>query len=387
LRRRTLGWALIGVGAILLLLCGGIVGYAQWAEWQHNLQEPAALQETLPERLEVEPSDLVGFGGEAAENVASAAATPPAAPAHFEPVVVGATAGEPVPPAPPVATAEPIATGSLTSSPSAADVWLATLGPVEAAWGSDWPEAIALLEAYQAQFPDDATVAEKLYAARVTYGQALIESGAVEEGVAQLERAQELLPGRGEGAAALLALTPTPRPAATPTPRAVAPAPAAAPAPASAPAAPLPASRSYGRPVSISIPRIGVNSRVVAVAAPNGEYQVPAWDVGYQADSADPGAGNSVFVGHLTTINAGRVFARLSELRPGDAIYLYTSGYRLDWVVQGVRIVLSTDSSFILPTGDIRITLYTCAGQYTPLKRDYSHRLVVVGGLARTTPR
>jgi LPXTG-site transpeptidase (sortase) family protein len=161
------------------------------------------------------------------------------------------------------------------------------------------------------------------------------------------------------------------------------------PTPAAAVAAPPPQAGLYGRAMWISIPRIRVDSRVVEVGVlADGEFQAPAFAVGHHVGSPNPGqAGNSVFAGHLTSINAGRVFARLRELRPGDAVYVYSQGYRLDWVVNDVRTVPNSDSSFILPTGDTRITLYTCAGHFLPLTRDYSDRLVVTARLVRAEPR
>jgi LPXTG-site transpeptidase (sortase) family protein len=147
------------------------------------------------------------------------------------------------------------------------------------------------------------------------------------------------------------------------------------------------AAPSYGRAVRMQIPRIRVNSSVLEVGIANGEYQVPGWEIGHHADSPDPGtAGNSVFNGHLETINAGRVFARLKDVRVGDAVYIYTDSHRLAWVVQAVRTVPDTDYSFVLPTADTRITLYTCAGRYNPVTRAYTHWLVVVGKLVDATP-
>jgi len=334
-RRRVLGSAFLAVGALLLLLSVGTVAYAQWAEWQHALQQPPGPRETLPERLEIEASQAL-------------------------------IAPAPRPPAP-----ETAATPGPSPAPGADDGWDATLPPLDAVWESDWPEALALLDAFHARFPDHAAANEKLYAALVSYGRALIESDRVAEGIAQLERAQGLLPGRGEAPAALLAPTAAATPVVSPTPE-----PSAAPRP------------SYGRPAWIKIPRIGVDSSVMEVGVRGGEYEVPAWDVGYHADSAEPGEpGNSVFNGHLETIDAGRVFARLKELAVGDAVYVYTGTHRLDWVVEGVRTVPTADHSFILPTPDARITLYTCAGRYNPLTRDYTHRLAVVGRLVKAVQR
>jgi LPXTG-site transpeptidase (sortase) family protein len=148
---------------------------------------------------------------------------------------------------------------------------------------------------------------------------------------------------------------------------------------------PLP---SYGRTVRIEIPRIGVDSTVTEVGIENGEYQVPSREVGHHLDSSSAGEpGNSVFNGHLQTLNAGRVFARLHELQAGDRIYLHTVSHQLDWVVQDVQTVPVANSSFILPTEDTRITLYTCAGSYNPLTRLYSHKLVVVAKMMAARAR
>jgi LPXTG-site transpeptidase (sortase) family protein len=139
---------------------------------------------------------------------------------------------------------------------------------------------------------------------------------------------------------------------------------------------------SYGRPIRVQIPRIGVDSSVAEVGIEHGEYKVPDWAVGHHMDSSYPGEpGNSVFNGHVQTLAAGRIFARLHQLEGGDTISVYTASHRLDWVVQEVRTVPQTDSSFILPTEDTRLTLYTCAGTYNPVTRHYSHWRVVVGQL------
>jgi LPXTG-site transpeptidase (sortase) family protein len=142
------------------------------------------------------------------------------------------------------------------------------------------------------------------------------------------------------------------------------------------------------RAVWIEIPRIGVDARVIEVSVQGGEYQVPSFDVGHHADSANPGElGNSVFNGHLHTIDAGRVFAMLDELAQGDVVHVYTPGYRFDWVVREVRTVPNTDHSFIRPTLEPRLTLYTCAGAFDLRTRDYTHRQVVVAALAQVVPR
>lgn len=159
---------------------------------------------------------------------------------------------------------------------------------------------------------------------------------------------------------------------------------------AAAPSVPaaVPPQDPAGRPTWIMIPRIGVDTSVMEVGIQNGEYQVASFDVGHHADSVNPGApGNSVYNGHLETIDAGRVFARLKELAVGDAVYLYTRTERYAWVVDTVRTVPNTESSFVAPTPDTRITLYTCDGTFDPRSGDYTHRRVVVGKLVQVTPR
>ncbi|MFN0072524.1 MAG: sortase [Chloroflexota bacterium] len=119
------------------------------------------------------------------------------------------------------------------------------------------------------------------------------------------------------------------------------------------------------------------SQRMMEVGVRGGEFEVPAWEVGHHAGSAMPGQpGNSVFAGHLETINAGRVFARLNQLGAGDIVAVYTETHRAEWLWE-VRLTHNSQSEFIAHTDDVRITLYTCAGHYGPRTNDYTDRLVV----------
>ena len=145
---------------------------------------------------------------------------------------------------------------------------------------------------------------------------------------------------------------------------------------------------SYGPAMWMRIPRIGIDSDVADVGLVGSVYDVPWQAVGRHFDSANPGEqGNSVFNGHVLTVSAGRVFQRLEELQPGDAVYVYTPTHRTDWVVESVYSVPDGDDSFVEPTPDTRITLYTCTGSFSPLEQNFSHRLVVVGRLVQAVPR
>jgi sortase A len=148
-----------------------------------------------------------------------------------------------------------------------------------------------------------------------------------------------------------------------------------------------PGSPKYGPPVWMTIPRIKVDSRIMSVGVKSGEYEVPAWEVGHHEGSADPGSGNSVYVGHLETIDAGRVFARLNDLAHGDAVFVYTPSHRTDWMVEEVTKVPNDDASFMEPTIDTRLTLYTCTGAFDPRTRDYIQRLVVTARLVNVRDR
>ena len=145
---------------------------------------------------------------------------------------------------------------------------------------------------------------------------------------------------------------------------------------------------SYGPPVWMRIPSIGVDSATVDVGVTDGYYDVPWFDVGHHADSANPGdPGNSIFNGHVLTIDAGRVFYRLDQLAPGDALFVYTPAYRTGWAVVSTFAVTSDDTSFLQPTDNPQLTLYTCTGAFNPIERTFAERQVVVCELIEVVPR
>lgn len=136
------------------------------------------------------------------------------------------------------------------------------------------------------------------------------------------------------------------------------------------------------------VPRVELNALVTSVGLNDGQYEVPWWDVGWAEDSPVLGApGNSLFSGHVDTIDAGRVFARLHELRPGDLVHIYSERYRTAWVVESSRRVPNTEGRFVQPTADVRATLYTCEGAFNWATRRYSHYRVVVARLVEAAER
>ncbi|HEX2172357.1 MAG TPA: sortase [Dehalococcoidia bacterium] len=139
----------------------------------------------------------------------------------------------------------------------------------------------------------------------------------------------------------------------------------------------------YGEPTWMTIPAIDLDSPVDSVGTSDGYYQTARFRVGHHEDSAPPGAiGNSVYNGHVTSLTDGRVFARLTELEADDMIAIYTDTHRTEWQVIAAGWVGADEDWYIQPAGDIRATFYTCAGDFDFGRRDYTHRYVVIAGLA-----
>lgn len=145
---------------------------------------------------------------------------------------------------------------------------------------------------------------------------------------------------------------------------------------------------SFGVAEWLRIPRIDLTSQVVDVGVVAEEYDVPWLEVGHHFDSVQPGEpGNSVLNGHVDTINSGRIFERLNELEPGDAVYTYSADYRLDWVVVEVYSTPYEDDAFLYDYGETLLTLYTCTGFFNPFTQNYSERFVVHAMLVQAVPR
>jgi hypothetical protein len=94
--------------------------------------------------------------------------------------------------------------------PSAAQAWQVVAPELDQAWGHDTPLTVTLLDAYVARYPDDPVATEKLYAALIARGRDLATTGQIDEGAAQLMRAEQLLPNRLEARLALDALRSSP---------------------------------------------------------------------------------------------------------------------------------------------------------------------------------
>lgn len=177
--------------------------------------------------------------------------------------------------------------------------------------------------------------------------------------------------------------TPTHTPTATPTPAATStPTATETPTPFHPPAS--------KPPTRLHIPSIEVDSQVVEIRwetyVDHKGRQVTGWHVadyaaGWHYGSAYPGRpGNCVISGHNNF--RGEVFRRLSELSPGDDVYLYVEEAEYRYAVTDVLLlpedgqpeeVQQANARWIAPTQDERLTLVSCWPYAKP-----THRVIVV---------
>jgi LPXTG-site transpeptidase (sortase) family protein len=138
-------------------------------------------------------------------------------------------------------------------------------------------------------------------------------------------------------------------------------------------------------PVWLSIPKLGVEARVVgvgeeddgAMASPSDPDEVAWYALG-------PGMGvngNVVFAGHVNWGGSLRVFGRLDWLTAGDTVLVIDAdGNGYQYVVESSRWVRADEAELEQVFGQedsAVITLITCGGEYVAATREYLDRLVV----------
>jgi sortase family protein len=186
----------------------------------------------------------------------------------------------------------------------------------------------------------------------------------------------------GAGTAGLLTASGTPtapvRWAATPSPL---------PAPSGRTAAPalLATTQQTARPVWLSVPAIGVRTRLVDLGLNrNGTLQVPTSTsvAGWFTGSPRPGAvGPAVIAGHVDSRTGPAVFFWLRTLRPGERIYVgRADGTLAVFTVTRVRMY----SKYEFPTAavygsvpDAELRLITCGGIFDGPLGSYLSNVVV----------
>jgi hypothetical protein len=170
-----------------------------------------------------------------------------------------------------------------------------------------------------------------------------------------------------------------------------APAPAASAAGATGPAVKGPVLRASA-PVSVSIPAIGVDSKLLRLGRnQDGTIQVPdlvtsAGEAAWYKYSVTPGqAGASVIEGHVDSYHGPAVFFRLGALRPGNHIDVtLADGITAVFRVTGVREYAKDKfpaETVYGPADYAALRVITCGGDFDPTTGHYLSSVVVFASL------
>jgi sortase (surface protein transpeptidase) len=127
---------------------------------------------------------------------------------------------------------------------------------------------------------------------------------------------------------------------------------------------------SYGRPIRIEIPGLGIDAYVQQLSlTAAGTLAVPTQtnQAGWYTGSSVPGRpGPAVIAGHLDSTSGPAVFYGLQNVTPGLAVAVELStGQTVHYVVVGTQIVLKTafpTAEVYGPTPDSELRLVTCTG-------------------------
>ena len=126
------------------------------------------------------------------------------------------------------------------------------------------------------------------------------------------------------------------------------------------------------RPVSLIIPMIGVKAPLIELGlTASGALQVPTTTTvaGWYTGSPRPGAiGPALIEGHVDSLTGPGVFYRLSELQPGDRIYVRRAdGTTVEFRVtaaQTYQKAFFPTAAVYGPTPDPELRLITCGGTF-----------------------
>jgi Sortase domain len=150
-------------------------------------------------------------------------------------------------------------------------------------------------------------------------------------------------------------------------------------------AAPVHAAAPVPLPVMLTIPAIGVQTRLIHLGlTADGALQVPptASIAGWYTGSPRPGAiGSAVIAGHIDSYLGPGIFFHLSQLRRGDRVYVRRAdGTLAVFAVTSVRTYPKDHfptQSVYGPTPDPELRLITCGGTFDYQLRSYLSNVVV----------
>ena len=140
-------------------------------------------------------------------------------------------------------------------------------------------------------------------------------------------------------------------------------------------------------PVSVSIPAIGIEARVLSsgVDDETGQMEVPrsVSDVGWYEYGPSPGEpGSAVFAAHVDLASQGRgVFFDLRLLSPGDRIMVRYDDGGAAWFTVAARSIYDKEDlpleAIFSRTGEPVLTLVTCGGGFDSSSSRYDSNVVV----------
>jgi sortase A len=154
--------------------------------------------------------------------------------------------------------------------------------------------------------------------------------------------------------------------------------------------APATPAQTADKPARLRIASLGVDAHVQHVGVgKSGNMAVPSnySDAGWYRYGTTPGfRGSAVLDGHVDNgLSLPGVFARLNELKPGDAIEVESaSGEVKTFVVEEVVVYPYRDVPLqkVFNRDDTaRLNLVTCEGAWIHGEKTYDHRLVVYATL------
>ena len=157
--------------------------------------------------------------------------------------------------------------------------------------------------------------------------------------------------------------------------------------------APVPAgkpSAAVGVPVSVSLPRLGISSRLQPLGLEeDGSLQSPSQygEAGWYSDGVRPGAlGPAVIAGHVDSYTGPAVFFRLPLARLGDEVMVRdSSGVTRRFTVTDVQQYPKDrfpSAAVYGPAAQPVLRLITCYGAFDGKTRSYVDNLVVSAALA-----
>lgn len=147
------------------------------------------------------------------------------------------------------------------------------------------------------------------------------------------------------------------------------------------------------RPVALTIPSIGVQTRLTGLGVTaGGALKVPSSSAvaGWYTRSPRPGAiGPAVIAGHIDSRTGPGVFFYLSRLRRGDRVYVRrTDGTLVLFRVTAVRSYAKNHFPTLAvygPVPDAELRLITCGGAFDSALRSYLSNVVVYAVQAAAT--